>query len=416
MSDDPDRIPEVDELDRLCQALHGFLEQNRFSWVSATSGVTLTSEQEKEILPHFERLADSVRQVRGKEIQGWPTAIRRAIPRLVETFDGITRRWGWEGIAQPDPVRSTYLEQCRAWVKEGLERPMYEAALSVSKQWDRPGPCRHDDDADEARRRGMIVTMSLEEALERVDPEIARCRREPHFGKCYPRLEEQEEQALNQASWSLDRYLTEIAQRRIRPPLQEQPPATTAPTEGAPDEVPPAEASPAAPSAKPRKREAQNAAVAKYLSEHPDAQSPEIVEKTGVPDGSIRKLEAWTTVQARRKAEKTAGKADALDHARPMTRPMQAAIPSKDADPAEIVTEREAQDDSEVIPPIEVLRHRFLDVATPGQKARLNRMPPSEQEIELKAWHLTGEFLPDERPVSAPLRRKLQQRAERLEE
>jgi hypothetical protein len=223
MPEGPDRVPEVDELDRLCQALHGFLEQDRFSVVSATSGAALTSEQEKGVLPRFEQLADAVRSVRDKKIQGWPTAIRRAIPRIVETFDGITRRWGWEGIAQPDPVRSTYLEQCRAWVEEGMERPMYEAALSVSEQWDRPGPCLYDNMADEARRRGMVVTMSLEEALAQVEAALTRFDTVPHLGRCYPRLEEQEVQALVQAFWTLHPYLTEIASEQcVRPPRQEQ--------------------------------------------------------------------------------------------------------------------------------------------------------------------------------------------------
>jgi hypothetical protein len=185
MSEDPDRVPEIHELDQLRQALGRFLDQSRISVVSAFSGVPLTGEQEKELLPHFQGLADAVHRVRGKNIQGWPTAIRRAIPRIVETFDEITRRWGWEGIAQPDPARSAYLEQCRAWVGERLERPFLEAALSVSAGWNTPEPCPedYDDRADEARRRGMVVTMSLEEGLNRVEPARARLEREPHLGR-----------------------------------------------------------------------------------------------------------------------------------------------------------------------------------------------------------------------------------------
>ena len=68
---------------------------------------------------------------------------------------------------------------------------------------------------------------------------------------------------------------------------------------------------------------------------------------------------------------------------------------------AAIAAEREEQD------PVEARRRRFLDTATGGERARFHRLSAAEQATELETWDLTGKFLPDEPPVSPPLRRRM---------
>jgi hypothetical protein len=143
---------------------------------------------------------------------------------MVKAFDATASQWGWERIVPPDPARSEFLKERLEWVRENLERPVYEAALSVSAGWNRPEPCPYDDMADKARRRGMVVTMSLEEGLDRVEPARTRLNREPHFGKCYPKIGEQESAEFVAAFNILRPYMLEIAgDRCAHPPWQEQP-------------------------------------------------------------------------------------------------------------------------------------------------------------------------------------------------
>src|SRR6185437_11129021 len=99
-----------------------------------------------------------------------------------------------------------------------------------------------------------------------------------------------------------------------------------------------------------------------------------------------------------RLAQQESKSTDASDRSIPLSDKMLASRPGRSMDPAEIVAEQEEQDDCQAIEPIEVIRARFLAEATSGQRARLNRLPSAEQESELRAWDLTGDFLPDERP------------------
>ncbi len=145
-----------------------------------------------------------------------------------------------------------------------------------------------------------------------------------------------------------------------------------------------------------------NARVKEVLERDRNATSVDIEKATGIPDQTVRRSKAWKERrkgQARQEPKIT----DAMEHARPLDAPMLAAIDSEAADPAEIVADR---DD-----PTEARRHRFLEEATPGQKARLHRLPLAEQERELEAWDLTGEFQPDEPPLPAPLRRRMDGRS-----
>jgi hypothetical protein len=214
----PEPIPSLDVLVELHQALWGFSNLTH-------STITPTSAQENEVLPRFIRLADALRPVRRvvDKIGGWPTKIGRALRLIVKTFDAIAQRWGWEEIVSPDPARSAFLEDRHTWVRENLERPLYEAALAVSSGWDESTPCPYDDLADEARRRGIVTAMTPQEGLARFGPARSRLNSEPHMGKCYPRIGEQEAADLVTAFNDLHPFMTEIAPDRCtRPPWQEQ--------------------------------------------------------------------------------------------------------------------------------------------------------------------------------------------------
>jgi hypothetical protein len=212
------RVPGIDQLTEAYQALRWFHEQ-------MTSSFTPPFEQEKEVVPRFTGLADALRPLRPlvDRIDGWPTIVRRALPDIIDAFDTTVRQWGWEQIAEPEPIRNAYLEYRRSRVAEELERPMYEAALAVSTQWDKGGYCRYDNMADEARRRGITTSMSLAEGLEKVEPARTRFNAEPHIGKAYPKLAEKEYKRFVSGLSALGPILTEFAPERCaRPPRQQQ--------------------------------------------------------------------------------------------------------------------------------------------------------------------------------------------------
>src|SRR4051812_2208563 len=93
MSEEPARVPSVDQLVEVHQALWWFFDR---------SSSSLTTDQEEKILLRFERLADALAPIRPIElVQGWPSRIKRAIRSIVNAFDAMTEAWGWEWIAQP---------------------------------------------------------------------------------------------------------------------------------------------------------------------------------------------------------------------------------------------------------------------------------------------------------------------------
>jgi hypothetical protein len=149
-----------------------------------------------------------------------------------------------------------------------------------------------------------------------------------------------------------------------------------------------------------------NAIVNEHLQRDERISAAEISRATGIPASTVRRSKAWTAHQDRVKQQKPE-RTDAMEHARSLTAPMLAVRKSEAADPADIAAEREAID------PTEARRRRFVETATPGQRARLNKLPPQQQARELEAWDLTGEFLPDDPPLPAPLRRAIQRRGER---
>jgi hypothetical protein len=155
--------------------------------------------------------------------------------------------------------------------------------------------------------------------------------------------------------------------------------------------------------------------IKEELDRDPLATSEEIAARIGRRHQTVRRHKAWQQHPARL-AQQVRKTTDALDRPVPLTHEMMALIDSRTANPAEIVAEQEEQDVPEAVEPIEVVRARFLNVATAGQRARFNRLSPEEKEIELRAWNLTGEFLPDEPPIADGLRGHIQRRAARQTE
>ena len=223
MSADPARAPSVDQLVEVHQALWGFLEACHGTRQS-------TTEQEKAVLPRFERLGDDLAPIRPQidSIEGWPTKIRALFRGIVSAFDEVTRRWGWEWIEKPKSERSTYLIDRRATLDRTLDEPILEAALFLADRWAAAGQCPYDDLADQARDRGLVPrNMTNVEALTQFQEARVRFVGGPRFGKCSPKIDETEYLTLCEHWQTLRAVLTSIVPDRVeRPPWQEQQPAS----------------------------------------------------------------------------------------------------------------------------------------------------------------------------------------------
>jgi hypothetical protein len=137
-------------------------------------------------------------------------------------------------------------------------------------------------------------------------------------------------------------------------------------------------------------REAREAQVAEFLRHNPSATSGAVHEATGIPPSTVRKSDSWKTHQACRNAEKPAGTKDAMHRAKPLTDARLAAMASKLANPAEIVAEREEQDEPESIEDMKLLTREYLEGATAGERARFHQLNAADKEHELIAWKSTG--------------------------
>ena len=241
----PRYVPSVDELVELQQALWWFNDQGNVT-------TTPTFCQEEKLIPHIARIADSLRPIRPLvgRTDGWPTKMKRALRSLVDWFDALVSRWGWGGVAEPEPGVSQYLQLCKDKAGRAFERPMVEAARSISELWDGKSPCPYDDMADDARKRGIKPTMSsVSEALSQF--EIARRGHnvEPRIGRCYPEASYEEHQTFVAAFASFHYPMLHVAPERCARPrfdiLISQPKAATSP----PAPLPEDEEAPAAPTA-----------------------------------------------------------------------------------------------------------------------------------------------------------------------
>jgi hypothetical protein len=194
-------IPSHAELIKLTEALQAFLDQGR-------SNYGKTWEQEDHLVPCFVRVAEALRPIRPSidSVCGWPHRIGRALRTILAKFDEITEAWGWGQVAAPEPERSAYLKQRRAWFEENVQRPMFEAALSWQAGC-RTLSCPIDSIADTGRERGYKATMTPEEGESRFESLQGRWIRVPSFGTCHPIIGDEDSIILSRACSMIDSVL-----------------------------------------------------------------------------------------------------------------------------------------------------------------------------------------------------------------
>jgi hypothetical protein len=175
-------------------------------------------------------------------------------------------------------------------------------------------------------------------------------------------------------------------------------PAAQQPAEpGAPS--PEGESKPPLAPANPTEEQDTESRVAEFLRDHPHAKSPEIARNIGKTEQGVRLTPAW---KEHRKMLMEQGQKPEV-HTKPLSRAMLAAIDSQVRDPAELAAEREEQEmeersspgDPAGVKPTEVLKRKYVEGATPAERARFNRLSTADQEHELQAWQWTGKRLAD---------------------
>jgi hypothetical protein len=135
----------------------------------------------------------------------------------------------------------------------------------------------------------------------------------------------------------------------------------------------------------------REAKAANYLRRDPDATSHEVEQETGIPEGTVRKLESWKNRENKRK--KSAGTADAMRRTRPLTEKMQAAIAGKADDPAQLAQVNEfdevanrLRDDPEYRG---IIESQYLQSVDPPERAAYHEAGPDKQIQLLAAWQVT---------------------------
>ncbi|MGO8897406.1 MAG: hypothetical protein ACLQU5_03545, partial [Isosphaeraceae bacterium] len=193
MSNKPPRVPSAEQLTELLQAIVPFMNLNRYAW-------KVTWCQEDYALPLFVRLADVLRPIRLRidAIKGWPPRIESSLRIVIESFDATAAAWGWERVVEPEPA--AYIEERNEWFLETVERPVYEAALSMQAGFrGLKRPRDVDDLADKGRDLGFQATMTPNEGEAQYPVACERWHEAPRLGTCYPRIGEQEEKNLGGA-------------------------------------------------------------------------------------------------------------------------------------------------------------------------------------------------------------------------
>ena len=77
-------------------------------------------------------MADALRPLRPLVglFRGWPFRVGEEIPHLIEVFDRLSRDWGWEMLAEPEPHRYKSRAELEARYRQVVEMPFYDAAIS----------------------------------------------------------------------------------------------------------------------------------------------------------------------------------------------------------------------------------------------------------------------------------------------
>jgi hypothetical protein len=216
-----DRIPSVDQLVTVHQALWVFILRKRYE--------SAMQKQEEEYLGFFCRLADALRPIRAllTETNGWPSRVERALPVIINLFDENARHWGWEGLAAAEPERSAYITERQAQFLDRVGRGRYEAALS----WQAgcrglESPSNIDAIADEGRKLGFSATLSPDDGKAKFKEAEIAWRNSPRLGTAYPRIGEAELEKFEKAWQALHDALQPIAPKETaRAVWHEQPEA-----------------------------------------------------------------------------------------------------------------------------------------------------------------------------------------------
>jgi hypothetical protein len=160
----------------------------------------VTWRQEDYALPLFVRLTDVLRPIRLRidSIKGWPPRIESALRIVIESFDATAAAWGWERVVEPE--RDAYINERIEWFLETVERPVYEAALSMQAGFRGLKRFRDVDDlADKGRDLGFQATMTSDEGEAQYPLACERWHKTPRMGTCYPRIGEREKKNLGGA-------------------------------------------------------------------------------------------------------------------------------------------------------------------------------------------------------------------------
>jgi hypothetical protein len=256
------RIPSVHQLVEVDRALHAFLMRDGY-----TCG--MTSEQEDEFLPPFNRLADALRPIRPfmGSFAGWTPRVDRVLGVICESFDATARLWGWEKVADPEPERSAYITKREEWFSENRERPKLEAAMSIEAGC-KGLECPPDIEAlaDEGRKRGYRPTMSPEQGRTMFPELHLAWVKSPRLGTAYPKIAREEKGRFEQAWIRLHALLDSLPP--AAPPAG--PPAAPSPSEEAAPSDPPEGEGPEPPGGPGRTpREDRQAARPEAASEQP---------------------------------------------------------------------------------------------------------------------------------------------------
>ena len=212
----PSRSPSLSQVRELIDSIGEY-----FRTVACSVWPTCMWKQEDHVFPWFARLADAINAVRpvADSCPGWPDRVRLALPEVITTFDKVAADWGWEDLAKPEPERTALQNARLAWFAETVERPRYEAALSIQAGW----RCMADHDpaidalAEEAKVKGCFVTMTPAEGESRF-PEADKaywltCR----LGREFPVVPDDLSSKFS-AGHGLLKSALEEAKRRDRPP------------------------------------------------------------------------------------------------------------------------------------------------------------------------------------------------------
>ncbi len=127
--------------------------------------------------------------------------------------------------------------------------------------------------------------------------------------------------------------------------------------------------------------------VADYLEKNQNATSKAVHKATSIPETTIRNMPVWKEHQAKKKTRQERGSVEAVE----LTEGMLASVPGRDRDPAEIVEENDSFE--RFNEKKELHERKYLEQATPKERAAYHRMEADEQLSTLWIWlneHCSG--------------------------